>query len=45
MLNSSVWPTNDYSRVPYRFYHELQGNAKDREWARHKAHYQIYLDQ
>lgn len=22
MLNSSVWPTTDYSRVPYRFYHD-----------------------
>jgi len=22
MLDSSIWPTNDYSRVPYRFYHD-----------------------
>jgi anthranilate 1,2-dioxygenase large subunit len=31
MLNSSVWPTNDYSRVPYRFYHDSSIYQLERE--------------
>ena len=31
MLNSSVWPTTDYSRVPYRFYHDPSIYELERE--------------
>jgi anthranilate 1,2-dioxygenase large subunit len=31
MLNSSVWPTTDYSRVPYRFYHDTSIYELERE--------------
>ncbi|HUZ31686.1 MAG TPA: Rieske 2Fe-2S domain-containing protein [Xanthobacteraceae bacterium] len=31
MLDSSVWPTNDYSRVPYRFYHDPSIYELERE--------------
>ena len=31
MLNSSVWQTSDYSRVPYRFYHDTSIYELERE--------------
>ena len=31
MLNASVWPTTDYSRVPYRFYHDTSIYELERE--------------
>lgn len=31
MLNSSVWPTTDYSRVPYGFYHDTSIYELERE--------------
>jgi anthranilate 1,2-dioxygenase large subunit len=31
MLDSTVWPTNDYSRVPYRFYHDKAVYELERE--------------
>ncbi len=31
MLNASVWPTKDYSRVPYSFYHDAGVYQLERE--------------
>ena len=31
MLNARIWPTLDYSRVPYRLYHDLEAYRREQE--------------
>ena len=31
MLNAAIWPTLDYSRVPYRLYHDPEAYQREQE--------------
>ncbi|MGE5271901.1 MAG: aromatic ring-hydroxylating oxygenase subunit alpha [Thiohalocapsa sp.] len=31
MLSAAIWPTRDYSRVPYRLYHDAEAYAREQE--------------
>lgn len=31
MLNAEIWPTSDYSRVPYRLYHDPEAYQREQE--------------
>jgi len=32
MLNAAIWPTLDYSRVPYYLYHDPEAYQREQEW-------------
>jgi hypothetical protein len=31
MLNAAIWPTLDYSRVPYRLYYDPEAYQREQE--------------